>query len=368
MNRKQFIEAQGATCANWTWSWSFINKRQKFIMFGAWDTGLMKDGSTEIFSEEWETRRGRKQQAFNQSREHIRLIEEKGYKLFTFPIIRANPEAMDEPAIIERFDEELEESWLLRNGNSWYAVPKSQHKISKSSRNPAWSRDELILALDLYFREPSARGNKSHLEVIKLSEELNSLPIHPESQGLSFRNPNGVAMKLSNFLKYDPKYKGKGLERGSVLEKEVWEQFAGDREALSAVVKAIRKNSEALVKLDSIEESDEEDEEASEGKLLTRVHKYRERDRKLVKKKKESALSRFGNLKCEVCSFDFVEEYGERGKGFAECHHKVPVSELDPGHKTKLSDLAILCANCHRMIHVSKPWLTLYELEELLRS
>lgn len=367
MNRKQFIEAQGATCVNWTWSWSFINRRRKFIIFGAWDTGLMEDGSTEIFSEEWETRRGRKQKAYSQSREHIRLIEEKGYKLFTFPIIRANPKAKDEPAIIERFDTELEESWLLRNGSSWYAVPKSQQKISKSSRNPAWSRDELILALDLYFREPGARGNKSHLEVIKLSKELNLLPIHPGAQGQSFRNPNGVAMKLSNFLKYDPKYKGKGLERGSILEKEVWEQFSEDRERLSAVVDAMRANSVALVKFDSLEESAEEDEEASEGKILSRIHKYRERDRKIVKKKKNSVLSRFGNLKCEVCNFDFAEEYGDRGEGFAECHHKIPVSELDPGHKTKLSDLAILCANCHRMIHISKPWLTLSELKKIFK-
>ena len=66
--------------------------------------------------------------------------------------------------------------------------------------------------------------------MIKLSKELNLLPIHPGAQGQSFRNPNGVAMKLSNFLKYDPKYKGKGLERGSILEKEVWEQFSEDRE------------------------------------------------------------------------------------------------------------------------------------------
>jgi hypothetical protein len=59
-----------------------------------------------------------------------------------------------------------------------------------------WTRDELILALDLYFKEPHARGSKSHPAVHELSEILNSLPIHSrEIRGAVFRNPNGVGMK-----------------------------------------------------------------------------------------------------------------------------------------------------------------------------
>ena len=92
-------------------------------------------------------------------------------------------------------------------------------------RNPKWTRDELILALDLYFKEPSARGSKTHPDVIKLSDILNALPIHEEiTPGETFRNANGVGMKLSNFLVYDPEYQGKGLERGSKLEQEVWDE------------------------------------------------------------------------------------------------------------------------------------------------
>jgi hypothetical protein len=37
------------------------------------------------------------------------------------------------------------------------------------------------------------------------------------------------------------------------------------------------------------------------------------------------------------------------------------------GQKTRLADLALLCANCHRMIHARRPWLTLDELRGLLR-
>lgn len=86
MNRKQFIESQGATCQNWTWSWSFINEKAKVIIFGAWD--IHTEGNTSlILSEDWQiSKRGRKQPAYEQSREHIRLVEEEGYQLRTFPI------------------------------------------------------------------------------------------------------------------------------------------------------------------------------------------------------------------------------------------------------------------------------------------
>jgi hypothetical protein len=36
MTRKLFIESHGATCKNWNWSWSFINKSERLIIFGAW--------------------------------------------------------------------------------------------------------------------------------------------------------------------------------------------------------------------------------------------------------------------------------------------------------------------------------------------
>lgn len=72
------------------------------------------------------------------------------------------------------------------------------------------------------------------------------------------------------------------------------------------------------------------------------MHKIRERNKAIIKKKKQSVLKETGALKCETCSFDFKEIYGELGEGFAECHHKKPVSRLLPDEKTKLVDLAIL--------------------------
>ena len=111
-----------------------------------------------------------------------------------------------------------------------------------------------------------------------------------------------------------------------------------------------------------------DDEEFPEGRILTRLHKYKERHSEAAKKKKARVLSEKGELICEACDFNFVDVYGELGSGFAECHHLIPVSELEPGHLTKFEDLAIICSNCHRMIHKSRPMLSVVDLRNLIVS
>jgi 5-methylcytosine-specific restriction protein A len=97
-------------------------------------------------------------------------------------------------------------------------------------RNPKWHRDEIILALDLYFDKDLGPMDSGNPKIIALSELLNRLPIFdhkPDQQ--TFRNPNGVTLKLSNFKALDPNYEGKGMEAYSKLDKEVFEEFkSGD--------------------------------------------------------------------------------------------------------------------------------------------
>ena len=73
-----------------------------------------------------------------------------------------------------------------------------------------------------------------------------------------------------------------------------------------------------------------------------------------------------GELMCEGCGFSFVNAYGSRGINYMECHHVMPLCELRPDQKTRLDDLALLCANCHRMVHARRPWLSLTALREIL--
>jgi len=93
-------------------------------------------------------------------------------------------------------------------------------------RNPDWTRDELILALDLYFRFDRKQLDAKNPEVIELSKTLNLLQIHGnDKRNAEFRNPQGVSMKLGNFASLDPDYSGVGLQRGGKLDKQIWDEF-----------------------------------------------------------------------------------------------------------------------------------------------
>lgn len=243
----------------------------------------------------------------------------------------------------------------------WDSHLQQLNEPTPRTRNPSWQRDELILALDLYFRFPPKTISQSHPEVIELSNILNSLPIHPTRSSFDkFRNPNGVYMKLGNFLRFDPEHPGVGLSRGGKLEEEIWNEFVDDRLGLRKLAENI-KNGYREVPNDVVLD-DEDEADFPEGRVLYRLHRKRERRQDLVKKKKTQAKS----LKCEACGFDFFEVYGPVGEGFIECHHTIPLSEYDGNQTTKLSDLALVCSNCHRILHRRRPWLSISELKGLL--
>ena len=95
------------------------------------------------------------------------------------------------------------------------------------------------------------------------------------------------------------------------------------------------------------------------------AHLTIERDRKLVKDAKKLFKLRYGSLKCEVCGFSFESIYGPRGKNFIEAHHRKPISELNGRAASKIKDLAMVCSNCHRMLHRA-PYMTTDALRDML--
>lgn len=235
------------------------------------------------------------------------------------------------------------------------------------SRKTVWLNDELILCLDLYRREGYSASAESMRE---LSQLLRSIPIEPElTENPSFRSQSSVGRKLGNFAEFDPNV-ATGLPNGGARDKLVWDEFWESPEILEETAENIRSNIGEL-KNSLFEEAGYETidfAEAPEGRVLTRTHQYRERNRKIVEAKKSKVFEETGSLLCEACQFDFDRAYGSRGKGFIECHHTLPVSQLDPGHKTKLDDLALVCSNCHRMIHRETPWLSMDKLKGIVRK
>ena len=232
-----------------------------------------------------------------------------------------------------------------------------------ATRAPAWTRDELILALDLYFRAGKAKQDDP--EIIALSKLLRSVRGGDLSER-SLRSPASVHLKLQNFLRFDPSYGGAGMAAGSRLEADLWADFQHDPGRLRSVANAIRE----IIMISAGEKNEQEEEDeigAPEGRLLTQYHRSRERARELVARKKERALCSGKALTCEVCDFDFAAMYGSRGVGFIECHHKQPLSSLALGAKTKLADLALVCSNCHSMLHRGSPWPSVDDLRRSLR-
>jgi len=114
----------------------------------------------------------------------------------------------------------------------------------------------------------------------------------------------------------------------------------------------------------------EEDDELSfpEGKEIYRLHKSKERNRELIKAAKIHHLKNDIKLCCQVCGFSFIDAYGEIGHGFIEAHHIFPISQLTEEIATKIEDLALVCSNCHRMLHRRRPWLTVDNLKAIRKT
>jgi len=100
---------------------------------------------------------------------------------------------------------------------------------------------------------------------------------------------------------------------------------------------------------------------ATEGNRRLVLHLQQERNRTLVQTKKRSTES----LDCEVCGFSFGA-YGAQAAEYCEVHHLLPLSELEGTTETSTEDLAILCANCHRVVHLQNPPFTLEQVRDML--
>jgi len=94
-----------------------------------------------------------------------------------------------------------------------------------------WTRDETILALDLYFKIPFGKVNARHPEVLKLARIL--------------RRPTAsLSMKIGNIGRFDPTLAAQGivgLAHGAKSEKLIWDEFSGRYDELAAECYRIRQ-------------------------------------------------------------------------------------------------------------------------------
>jgi len=104
---------------------------------------------------------------------------------------------------------------------------------------------------------------------------------------------------------------------------------------------------------------------ATEGGMRMVSHIVKERNRNIINEKKQKAIKN-NQLKCEVCGFSFPKTYNVE---FIECHHLTPIGQGGV-RETTLDDLALVCANCHRMLHkkINGDYLTISQLQGKLEK
>ncbi|MFE2018562.1 HNH endonuclease [Streptomyces sp. NPDC059499] len=225
-------------------------------------------------------------------------------------------------------------------------------------RIPTWTHDELLLACALVVENGWSELREGDPRVLDLSDLLRSLPIHKGVAQVTpqFRSTGSVSHKTTDLATNHPAYVGTPT-KGGRLDKEVITAFITRPSEMLEAAEALRLgiSTGELYKIpEDPDEVDSEGNSAIEGRLLARWALHRERDRGLRASKIARAVKLGHPLQCEVCTFDFGQFYGPLGQGYIEVHHRLPLHLSGP-RETKLDDLAVLCSNCHRMCHRSRP-------------
>jgi 5-methylcytosine-specific restriction enzyme A len=238
--------------------------------------------------------------------------------------------------------------------------------VTKGHGNPDWTRDEVLLALELYQGLNGKIPGPSDERVVNLSTLLRSLPLHPpSSKNPKFRNPDGVAFKLQNIRQIAT---GQGLGNVSAMDKAVWADFGSRPDTVRDLANHIRAQGvDPEVTPDEVSALPD-DEEFVEGRVITTLHKVRERHpglrRQLIKLRKLR-----GPLRCDACRDGPKCHSADLWEAGFEGHHVLPLAQATSG-ATKLKDMALLCATCHRLIHramhLERRWISIDEFSRLL--
>ncbi len=215
------------------------------------------------------------------------------------------------------------------------------------SRNPPWTRDETIVALDVLVRNGMVQLSKHGSAVAELSRVLSAAPIHgPGSRENTFRNPSGVYRKLAHL---------RACEHGSVpgavptlAEIELVTEFRGQSELLARTALEIREAWGATPQ----QTTPNDNGDYPEGSRKWFAHNRLERSRSLRNSILKAERQKNSALVCAACSMRTPTASVTIGDSQFEVHHRVPLAQLG-SRKTRASDVAVLCANCHRLVHAA---------------
>lgn len=189
-------------------------------------------------------------------------------------------------------------------------------KMENDRKN--WTRDELIVAFNLYCRTQFGRIHKSNPDILRMAENIG-------------RTPSAVAMKMVNFASLDPVHQDrnvKGLRHISKQDEQIWEEFHKDWESLAfesqqALGRLVGEVEEEYTREISFLVSDI----PTEAQRITRV--------RLVQKFfRDTVLSSY-NFSCTICELDLYV--------MLNASHIIPWS-VDKSRRADPSNGLSLCA------------------------
>jgi predicted HNH restriction endonuclease len=141
---------------------------------------------------------------------------------------------------------------------------------------------------------------------------------------------------------------------------EMWDQI---QQALENLKLVSVDTDESIERLPTEIFQFDENQLLKEGKVIQVFANRYERNQKA----RQECIEHYGD-KCYVCDFDFGSFYGDTAKGFIHVHHKTQLSDIgDEYIVDPISDLIPLCANCHSVIHLTRPAMTIEELKKIVK-
>jgi putative restriction endonuclease len=180
-----------------------------------------------------------------------------------------------------------------------------------------WTRDELILAVNLYCKLPFGKMHSRNTDIINFANLIG-------------RTPSSIALKLVNFASFDPTLKERGIKgasNASKLDKQIWDEFYNNWDA--ALIESEKLLAQAkhitIEKLNKIE-IDDLPREGKEKERLVKVRVNQSIFRTLI-------LATYNN-KCCITGIDNTD--------LLIASHIVPWSKDE---KNRLNPMNGLCLN-----------------------
>lgn len=206
-------------------------------------------------------------------------------------------------------------------------------------------------------------GKSQYQELYRRSALIRDrVPEHKKSFGANTIKLNGkttLAREYEPAVAYSKSYKINKLPDNSILEYELLEAI---KLYDLLIARGGTDNLETAIDLIIGTQKNEKNQNIVETKRYIR-HSKIERNTKA-----SSEAKKILGTECQGCGLKFEKVYGRRGVGFIEAHHKIPLSELKEGQSVSMDpkqDFAVLCSNCHRMVHKGNSVLSIEQLRNL---